>query len=319
MFTYRSFRNTDPPLLVDIWRSRAGQRGLLQPVSADLFEQFVFAKLYFDYQGLILAFDGDRAVGFAHAGFGPDDGRPVVSTQFGVTCLVLTRPDCSNPAEVASGLLAACEDYLRGRGAQVLYGGGLSPLNPFYLGLYGGSELPGILQSDTIAVELFRAHNYREIDQTQILDRNLQGFQAPISRQQLQLRRQMALEVLVDAPTCSWWQASTSGDFDLTRFDVHPRGGGTVIASATFRNMDPSGACGFIRAAGLMDVWVETSHLRQGLATYLLAEAFQHFLRQGITVVEAQTMQRNTAARGLYQKLGFVQVDQGLVFRKESA
>jgi ribosomal protein S18 acetylase RimI-like enzyme len=33
-------------------------------------------------------------------------------------------------------------------------------------------------------------------------------------------------------------------------------------------------------------------------------------------VVEAQTMHRNAAACGLYQKLGFTQVDQGLVFRK---
>jgi len=48
MITYRTFRNTDPPLLVSVWRSRAGQRGLMQPVSADLLEQLLFGKLYFD-------------------------------------------------------------------------------------------------------------------------------------------------------------------------------------------------------------------------------------------------------------------------------
>ena len=33
MPTYRTFRNSDPPVLTDLWRSRAGQPGLLQPVS----------------------------------------------------------------------------------------------------------------------------------------------------------------------------------------------------------------------------------------------------------------------------------------------
>ena len=70
MLTYRSFRNFDPPALTALWRSRAGQPGFVQPLSTDLFEQLVFAKLYFDYGGLVLAHDDGRLLGFAHAGFG---------------------------------------------------------------------------------------------------------------------------------------------------------------------------------------------------------------------------------------------------------
>ena len=95
MLTYRTFRNTDPPTLASIWRSRAEQQGLAQPLSVDLLEQYVFAKLYFDYQGLILACDDGEAVGFAHAGFGPNDEEDAVATELGTTCLVLTRPDYS--------------------------------------------------------------------------------------------------------------------------------------------------------------------------------------------------------------------------------
>ena len=151
MLRYRSFRNTDPPALVEIWRSRNGQPGLLQPMSVDLFEQFVLGRLYFDREGLQLAWDDDRPVGFAHAGFGPDETENHVVTELGTTCLILTRPDCDE-VEVAAGLLARSEDYLRRRGAKVLYGGGIKPLDAFYLGLYGGSELPGILATDTLAV-----------------------------------------------------------------------------------------------------------------------------------------------------------------------
>jgi ribosomal protein S18 acetylase RimI-like enzyme len=37
---------------------------------------------------------------------------------------------------------------------------------------------------------------------------------------------------------------------------------------------------------------------------------------QGVSLVEAQTMTHNTAARELYKKLGFTEVDQGAVYRK---
>ena len=41
--------------------------------------------------------------------------------------------------------------------------------------------------------------------------------------------------------------------------------------------------------------------------------------RQGFTGLDAQTMDHNAAALALYRKLGFEQVDQGVVFRKEGA
>ncbi len=315
MLNYRAFCNTDPPVLTAIWRSRSDQPGLMQPVSPDLFEQLVFAKLYFDYQGLIIARDDDRPVGFAHAGFGPNESGDRLSTELGLTCLVLVRPDCP-VAGVAAGLLERCEAYLRRRGARVLYGGGIHPLSPFYLGLYGGSELPGVLHCDSVAHELFSSHGYQEIEQTLIFRRRLGGFQAVIDRQQMQIRRRMVVEMTVDPPARTWWEACTVGDFDLTRFELVPRGGGPAVARATFRSMEPSGRCGIGRAAGLIELQVDQSLRRRGLAIFLLSEAFRQFIRQGITLVEAQATQRNVAAVGTYRKLGFQQVGQGSVFRK---
>ncbi len=99
MPSYRTFRNTDPPLLTALWRSRAGQSGLLQPLSVDVLEQLVFAKLYFDYEGLSIACDGDRAVGFAHAGFGPNAERNWISTATGVICIVLVGQDTAESGD----------------------------------------------------------------------------------------------------------------------------------------------------------------------------------------------------------------------------
>ena len=316
MLTYRTFRNTDPPVLTQIWRSRIGRRGLMESVSPDLFEQLVFSKPYFDYRGLIVARHDERPVGFAHAGFGPNDAQDGISTESGLTCLVLVRPDCAE-AEVAAGLLERCEAYLRGRGAKVLYGGGVRPLSPFYLGLYGGSEPPGVLQSDRVAQQLYASHGYREIDRTLVFHRELGDFQAVIDRRQMQIRRGMIVEVTVDPPARSWWEACTIGYFDLTRFELVPRGGGSAVARATFRSMEPPGMSGVGRAAGLIDLSVDESLRRRGLAIFLLSEAFRQFIRQGIMLVEAQATEHNTAALAVYRKLGFRQVDQGSVFRKQ--
>jgi ribosomal protein S18 acetylase RimI-like enzyme len=68
---------------------------------------------------------------------------------------------------------------------------------------------------------------------------------------------------------------------------------------------------------GLVELEVQSERRRQGLATYLLGEAFRALHHQGIARIQVQTMGRNTAARALYAKLGFRQTDEGAVFRKE--
>ena len=45
----------------------------MQPMSIAVLERYVLSKPTFDPQGLIVATDEDKLVGFAHAGFGPDE------------------------------------------------------------------------------------------------------------------------------------------------------------------------------------------------------------------------------------------------------
>ena len=67
----------------------------------------------------------------------------------------------------------------------------------------------------------------------------------------------------------------------------------------------------------MFDLHVESALRRSGLATFLLTEAFARLRNRGIVLVEAQTMQNNTPALALYNKLGFTKVDEGVVYRKE--
>ncbi|MGA2035704.1 MAG: GNAT family N-acetyltransferase [Thermoguttaceae bacterium] len=314
--TFRTFRNTDPPQLAAIWRSQEGQPNLAQPVSPDLLEQYLFAKLYFDYHGLIVACEDDRLIGFAHAGFGPNEEENGISTELGMTYLLLVRPNGPS-LDLAAGLLQRSEAYLREKNAKILYGGGIRPLSAFYFGLYGGSELPGVLETDTLAQQVYPACGYQEIERTLLFRRDLTTFETPMERRQMQIRRQMIVEMTVDPPSRTWWEACVTGEFCLTRFDAVPRGGGAPVASVTFREMELApGSCPS-RSVGLVDLVVEESFRRRGVAIFLLSEAFRQFIRQGATVVQAQAMQHNIAALGMFRKLGFQQESQGSVFRKE--
>jgi ribosomal protein S18 acetylase RimI-like enzyme len=124
------------------------------------------------------------------------------------------------------------------------------------------------------------------------------------------------VEVAVDAPTQSWWDACTLGEFELTRFELVPRTGGKSIATAVFRSMESSGSTFMGRAAGLIDLSVDPAYRRRGIAVFLLSEAFRQFTRQGIMQVEFQAQQSNAAMLGLAAKFGFVQLDQGGVWKK---
>ena len=58
--------------------------------------------------------------------------------------MLVVEPDLDD-RDLVLGLIEEAERYLRERGAKVVYAGGLFPLNPFYWGIYGGSEGCGVL------------------------------------------------------------------------------------------------------------------------------------------------------------------------------
>ena len=164
---------------------------------------------------------------------------------------------------------------------------------------------------------MFASHGYREIEKTVGLKLNLAQFEAKIDRRQMLIRRQMVVEPTADAPTRTWWEACTLGPFDLTQYALVQRDSGMLVAKAIFRNMDPFATSMETHATGLIDLYIEPDQRRQGLATFILCEAFRQFQRQGVAAVEVQTLEANISALELYKKLGFQRSGEGSVYRKE--
>lgn len=315
MYHFRPFHNADPPALVEIWNQQPRQRGLVQPVGVVELEQLIFAKQYFDRQGLIVAVRDGRPAGFVHAGFGPDESGNRLEYDLGATCMLMVRPEEAD-STLAGDLLAQSEEFLRGRGARVLYGGCIRPLDPFYLGLYGGSELPGVLDSDARRRTLFQEHGYREIDRVRILQCGLGRFRPPVDRTQIRLRRSMQVLSVCDPRPASWWEASTWAMLQRIRFELVPQSGGESLGSACVWDIEPLASSWGVRAGGLIELKIEANQRRRGLATFLVGETLRQLHAQGISRVEVQVMQNNQAALALYKKLGFTEIDQASVLRK---
>jgi len=317
MVKYRKFRNMDPPALVDIWRSRASIHGVCDHVGYAMLEQMALAKPYFDPEGLIVACnDEDRPIGFAHAGFGPNERRDDISTESGATAIVMVHPKYDVQA-ISKELLGRCESYLTSRGATQIYGGSVRPIDPFYRGMYGGSEMPGVLTSDIDALDLYRNSGYEEEQHTILMRRHLEDFVGPVDRTQMFIRRQMVVEVIADPKLTSWWEACTLGDYDLTLVQLRPRRGGDPVARAIFRSMQPIGIPIDTPGAGMIHLQVDANTRKKGIATFLLSEAFRHFVRNDIMVVSAQFFEHHEAAMNLCRKLGFQMISRGVVFKKK--
>jgi ribosomal protein S18 acetylase RimI-like enzyme len=316
VYRLRPFLNTDPPDLAEIWRSQPPQRALLQPITAPLLEYGVFSKMHFDPAGLIVATRDEKPVGFVHAGFGPTDDGAALDTTLGTTHLLMVEGGQDRDG-LAGQLLAASESYLRGRGAAVLYGGGVNPLNSFYLGLYGGSEIPGVLESDALMQETLRAGGYREIDRVRVMQCDLARVRPPVSRELRLIKRTTQVVEQMDPPSKTWWEACVWGGLQRDRFQLVD-GSAKVLAEASFWDMQPLAGGWGMCTSGLYELSVDPAVRRRGYASYLLGEAIRILRRRGVATIEAQTMGTNEAALAFYLKFGFSEIDQGVVFRKDA-
>ncbi len=314
MISYRCFRNDDPPRLADTWRAADLGAAAMQPMTSALLEACVFSKPYFDREGLVVALDGERMVGFAHAGFGPNAAKTAIDTSVGTTMLVVTVPHEEERA-VADGLLGRCEDYLRRRGVAAPHGGGTPALGGFYLGLYGGSDLPGILDSSPGMQDVFRRAGYAEAARIAVLRRSLAGFRPPVNRLQMAIRRATSLRVIDEPARRTWWEAATTTGIALRRYELR-NATDDLLGGASFWDMQPLAAAWGVAAAGLLHVDIEGPRRRQGLASYLVAEALHDLAQEGVTLVETQVAESNAAAVKLFEKLGFAITERGTVFTR---
>jgi ribosomal protein S18 acetylase RimI-like enzyme len=312
---YRSFRNTDPPHLVEIWNESFNGRGFVHLRHSNPLERHAFAKPYFDPAGLIIAEDNQRLVGFAHAGFGPNLRETALSTRAGVTCLLAVRPPLRRHG-IGSELLNRCEAYLRERGAREFYAGPMRPLTPFYFGLYGGCDLAGFLDSDTEAGPFLLKHGYRPEESQLIFQRRLDEPLAIADARFSTFRRRYDLKVLPRIALGTWWQECVLGLTEPVEFRLEEKGTTRPVARAIAWEMEGYSWRWNQPAVGLLDVQVAEGLRRQGVGKFLLTQIMRYLQDQFFGVAEIHAPESNATGVAFLNSLGFEQVDTGRLYKK---
>ncbi len=318
MIDYRPFRNNDPPALCEIWRNHAPMRAFFRPLTPPILEATVLSKAFFDREGLIVAVEDGRPIGFAHAGFASSPDGSELDTSIGTTCMLLV----SHPHQrhqVARELLSRSEQFLRQRGAQRIFGGGTQTIAPFYYGLYGGANVSGVLATDQDTIDLFAEAGYVESGRKLILQRQLAGFRPLVDRQQIQLKRSLLVESLPDAPSATWWEACNVGFSDRFCFTVRPRTGESLNALATFWDVEPLASSWGVHARGLTKIYVDVPQDGEALPLFLIGESLRLMAAEGATLAEAHTSGPDDPLDAMLNRLGFREVEQAIMFRKDDA
>ncbi|WP_165227294.1 GNAT family N-acetyltransferase [Aquisphaera insulae] len=319
MIRYRTFRNGDPPALVRLWNATVPERGAVRPLKVHELDDRAFNPPVFERSGLIVAEEDDRVVGFVHAGFGPglpiDSARPLgLDREMGMIAMLAVEPGLPAELDVARALVLEGERYLRSRGAMVLYAGGQFPLNPFYWGIYGGSEGSGFLASHPMVPQVLAGMGYEPIGVTACLEYDV-GAAARRDPRGVLIRRQAELEIIEDVPAAEWWSELAIGEFHLARVSLRSRADGAILARASTWDMSLFGRGDGRGRLGLLDVFVPEPHRRKGFGRHLVSEILRWAQEIGVQAVEVQTPSTNESALELYQSLGFIPVDQSVVYR----
>ncbi len=314
MIEYRPFRNFDPPALVRLWNQSQLGRGAVQRVSNDeSFDPANFAQQYFDPRGLIVAMDGERQVGFAHAGFGCDDSGNALDRSRGVICAVLVHPNYRRQG-IGRELVRRAECYLRELGATEITAGPAPQRDPFYCGLYGGAQPVGFLESDPNAAPFFGKLGYQAGDQFVVTQRSMDD-RDPVNFRLSMIRRKWELAIADRPDPCPWWWSVRFGRLDGIYCVLVPKGGGQPVASLTVVGLDLYARVWNEQAIGICDLWVKETQRRQGFGQTLLVEVIKRLRQETISCVTANVPANDESAFAVFKSAGFVPIDRGVVYQ----
>ena len=320
MIAYRAYRNTDPPGLADVWNEAATGRGAIPIRNPSLLERWTFSKPYFEAPALVVAEDvadtGEKKiVGFALSAFAPTEKQNRLDTTRGIVCCVLVRPSHQHQG-IGRELLRRAEAYLTDLGATTTAFGSQWPVNPHLFGLYGGSNSPGVLDSDPAAKPFLAACGYHPAESVIVFQRPLDQPFAVIDTRLPMLRRRYDVQLLKAAAISSWWQECLWNTLEPAEFRVMDKLTGMPAARAIAWELEGFGWRWNAPSAGIIDVQVRPDLRRQGVGKMLVFHILKFLQDQFFGIVELQVRSDDPAAVGMCKSLGFEQVDVGFVYRK---
>ena len=315
MAHFRTFRNTDPPRLVEVWNETFTGRGAVGFSNSTPLERLVLGKPIFDPQGLFVAEEDGTCIGMAHAALSQAPIPSGADGPVGVICLIGVRPAFRRRG-IGSELLRRCETYLHEQGARKIFAGPHWPHNPFYLGLYGGCDSPGFLTSDAGAEPFLVRHRYRVVRKVLVMQRALDHTVKIIDPRFAPHRQRFQVRAGYPRSFSGFWKECILGFIEPAELVLEDKLTKEVVARALIWEMDGFGNKWQRPSIGIMGFEVQAKWQRLGVGKYLLSQLLRQVQEQFFELAEVHLHEHNQPAIQFVKSLAFQHVDTGQIYER---
>ena len=298
MLSIRTFRNEDPPRLLELWRKtqrrRDGFASLLSP-SPNQVQAQILGLPMLDNRSIMLAFEEGTPIGYVHTTLAPADNGHTFDPTTGQICFLCVDPQYHGVSDAAAALIRAGEDYLFGLGAQKIYGGSPSPSAPFYTSFYGGGEAVGILHTDMAIINAFHEANYHVHQKTGWFHFDLRNYSPDENLEMVSYQGDVVIEIREIPEARTWWEGCIQANgiwFDAMAYQVPTN---RPVARLRVRISYPDtenilAMYGGTWLACLMELRVHPDFADEKMQRYLLEESVRYLAAQNQVVqIEAHT------------------------------
>lgn len=323
MLLLRTFRNSDPPLLTEIWRqyfSCASRR--VVPISVNILNNNILGLPFFDPKGLCIAFEDGVPVGFAHASFGPNRNRDDIDRETGVINLIMIVPSYPNREELCQMFIERSEKYLKRNGAKIIFGGSTRASASFYTGFYGGSEPLGIY-GDDLLVSAYESAGYHIQNKTKRFQYDLRNYKTAFTPKSARwVRKGIKIEYSDRAPIShNWFQSCATAHFNwfvATAYQPPQKNPVAELFIRIFQPLDNLNLEVMVPPmASLFDYHVAPEFRREGLGTYVLGEALRYLCgMSGSAMIETVALDQELPYINFLTRFGWQEFDHGVIFIK---
>ena len=294
-------------------------RGVAAGLTVDAFEYFVFAQPYFDKHGVVLALDGDRLVGYAHATKAVNDDESGLSESRGSVIALLVHPDFRRKG-IGTELIRRASRYLQDEGVQTVRLGPDNLTNGFYMGMYGGAQPNGFLEADGSMHPFAQSMGMEPAQRFRSYQRDLnRKTREPMSMKLIANRRNTVLQAVDPSSGASWWWLTRYGRLDAVQFNLLDKRTNEALASCELFGLDLYIPKWGQRAAGLGQISVPDQHRGNDYELSLVLEMGKYLKDQLVTIIDVSIDECETETVTLLESVGFEQYDTGTVFAKPAA
>ncbi len=319
--TIRTFRNTDVAEICKVWNSHYGDLGPDCQLNALQLELNCLAKPYFLADDLLVAVFEDQVVGFLHFGFMPDaELKDFLASEAAISALCIVP--CDGEATIARTLLSQLDRILVERRVESCYFKPRSPAGAFYQGFGPADSMIGATTSERRGCNWLTSAGFSPAYPTTQWELDLNGFQPPVDRHMIQIRRSCQVLRAVDEPTLPWLQSCLLGHAEPTYFELTQKSNRERCCDALFWTVgmelqnSPSRVAWLNEPASASDLPDDGKPV-DGQLLFLIAEACRQFQAEHLDLVRATSLATDTQSSSLFRRIGFSAEQSGVVFVKK--